>query len=312
MKRKMLTWTMFLGLTMAMTTAAEADYASEVAADSPVAWWRLNETSGVTAANSGSAAGFVGTVMLNTDLSLVGPVESAAGIGYDSVASHGNYVAVSDSGGSDPLDFASGDSITIEAFVDIEALVDPGRMGWDAPYILAKGRLGTSTDLEYSLRLKILDDDGDGPGLPKMCINFLGRNSTNSGWNQWSSASDGGFTLDSGWHHVALTYKFGDGSTMKGYVDGDLVTGAWSHGGSDAPYQNDEDIWLGSAQSGFEYATIHGGIDEVAVYRTALSDERILAHYEAAVPEPSTLLLLGIGSLTLLLWQKRSYCKYLT
>ena len=285
MQRMILIGLAVFGLTLFVATAAEADYATEVAADSPVAWWRLNETSGTTVANSGLTAGYGGTAMLNTNLNIIGPANSAAALSFDPEAEipKGDYIFVPESGGFDSLDFGVGDSITIEAWVDLKELTQPTIMGRDAPYILSKGRLNyaSATDQEYDLRLSIWDDTvGGGTSSPTIRVDFLGRNADDDTWHKWHSYA--GFELNSGWHHVALSYTFGNGGTMKGYVDGVGDNGTWTRGdGNFTPYQDEEDIWLGSAQNGADYATVHGSIDEVAVYRSTLSAARIQAHYEA-------------------------------
>ncbi len=48
-----------------------------------------------------------------------------------------------------------------------------------------------------------------------------------------------------------------------------------------------------------------GKIDDVALYDRALSWQEVLAHYQASVPEPSSLILLGVGLVVLLSWGQR-------
>ncbi len=49
-----------------------------------------------------------------------------------------------------------------------------------------------------------------------------------------------------------------------------------------------------------------GLIDEVAVYNYALSEERILAHFAAAIPEPSSVAMVVVGA-ALLRRRRRSF-----
>ena len=37
-------------------------------------------------------------------------------------------------------------------------------------------------------------------------------------WHRWTATD--GFLPGSGWHHVAVTYTFGKGASVKGYLDG--------------------------------------------------------------------------------------------
>jgi Concanavalin A-like lectin/glucanases superfamily/Domain of unknown function (DUF1929)/Kelch motif len=78
---------------------------------------------------------------------------------------------------------------------------------------------------------------------------------------------------DQTWHHVVATKS---GATVRIYVDGVDRTAAATNTtlGSNATALN-----IGRASTGSAYAS--GDIDEVAVYGTALSPARVLAHYQA-------------------------------
>ena len=58
--------------------------------------------------------------------------------------------------------------------------------------------------------------------------------------------------------------------------DGKETKGTWDEGGqTDAgPVVDDDDLWIGSSMNGNPGSTFVGLLDEVAVYRTALSGER--------------------------------------
>ena len=79
--------------------------------------------------------------------------------------------------------------------------------------------------------------------------------------------------LDTNWHHVAASYN---NATARLYVDGALAAQATSPIHLTA---NSLPLNLGRTNSGSYY--FGGLLDEVAVYATALSSDRILAHYEA-------------------------------
>lgn len=84
---------------------------------------------------------------------------------------------------------------------------------------------------------------------------------------------------DGKWHHVVATKS---GSTRKMYVDG--VQGAT--GGTNSTCANTATaLRIAVTTEASEQTT--GGIDEVAVYATALSEARIKAHYEAGLAEGS-------------------------
>lgn len=80
------------------------------------------------------------------------------------------------------------------------------------------------------------------------------------------------------WHHCVVTK---DGATSKVYLDGVDVTNLVTNG----TFQNTTvALAIGAnIDVGVAYGMFQGYIDEVAVYGTALSAERVLAHYEAAL-----------------------------
>jgi hypothetical protein len=59
------------------------------------------------------------------------------------------------------------------------------------------------------------------------------------------------FANDNTWRHVAITYTFGTGSSIKAYVNGSLVSGSWVSGAGNDTVVNDDtmDFWIGNAQS---------------------------------------------------------------
>ncbi|MCH8044121.1 MAG: PEP-CTERM sorting domain-containing protein [Planctomycetes bacterium] len=106
------------------------------------------------------------------------------------------------------------------------------------------------------------------------------------------------------WAHLVGTY---DGDTQRFYINGQEVGNALvgqGFGPNDA-----EPLRIGGgATEGNGNFFFEGDIDEVAVYDTALSPERVLAHYEAGInpiPEPSTLVLSFLGLMGLLAARRR-------
>jgi hypothetical protein len=98
-----------------------------------------------------------------------------------------------------------------------------------------------------------------------------------------------------GWHHVALTAKAGE---QRLYLDGNLIGSAASPLGDVIAATP---IRVGAGYVGGRF--FDGWIDEVAIYRTALSEAQIDAHIAAAsqtaTPEPASMALLGAGLLGL-------------
>lgn len=104
------------------------------------------------------------------------------------------------------------------------------------------------------------------------------------------------------WRHVALVSKPGFSQL---YVDGQPFGPSSSAGGLTITSSPDNGVRIGSGYNQIRF--FDGLVDEVAIYDTALSEERILKHFKAT-PEPSTLMSLtigGIGGLLLLLRRRR-------
>lgn len=273
-----------------------ARYENRVRQDNPVFYARLNETAGSTVHDTmtGLEGDPKGDANLNAAGWAYGELESDnSAVGLDGDA---DYVSFADPGTDSLLDFGGGDEITLEAWIRPDQA--PGKQ---FASIISKGR-NLNGDLQnYALRLRIVDSE-------TARLGFIYRNDAGNGWNIWDSSTTQTLALGDGqWHHLAMTYEFGDGGSMLMYLDGEQVTGAWhpSYGdGDEAPYQSDDPLWIGSQQGGGSNVSFPGLIDEAAIYRYILTPEQIRAHYRAAVPEPSAFVLLWLGGLGLL-WRRR-------
>ena len=107
---------------------------------------------------------------------------------------------------------------------------------------------------------------------------------TNSGFASIDSVAR---IADNALHHVVATWDEASGEIYL-YIDGELADTTVSAGTiptSGQPINSDNPIYIG--QDGREPRAPDALIDEVAIYNYALSDERILAHFNAVeVPEP--------------------------
>jgi hypothetical protein len=286
---------LLLAALVATATAASkpSRYADLVLADKPAAYWRLNDT-GPTALNSAPGAK---AALLN------GTVEGKVAIGQraqpseqfpefepDSVAAgfsgQGQFIRVKDPGASSPLDFAKGDAITMEAWVNVNSLKDGQYV-----YVVGKGRTGNkgfeANNQNYAMRLH-----GQGGAA---CVSFLFRDAekgagkatkedAEKNWHRWT-ANDG-FLPGSGWHHVAVTYTFGKGASVKGYLDGIEVKGKWDMGGQSdaAPVVDDDEVWIGSSMGAQAGSTFNGLINEVAIHRRALDAKTFASRFNFVPP----------------------------
>ena len=201
----------------------------------------------------------------------------------------GASLRFADPGAESIYDFKKGDSITLEAWVQCEKIGNGHGV-----YLVGKGRTGQADlpphNQNWALRLR----EGDGNAR----VSFLFRDERNANkaseefWHRWTA--NAGFLPGEGWHHVAVSYTFGQPESMRGYLDGAEVKGDWDMGGATdfGPWTDDGDVWVGSAQGGAAGASLYGRLDEVAIYRAALPAETLKARFlqsetvTAAVAKP--------------------------
>tara|TARA_Y100000588_G_scaffold394607_1_gene515991 strand:+ start:6606 stop:9866 length:3261 start_codon:yes stop_codon:yes gene_type:complete len=248
-------------------------YSDKVLADKPVAYWRFSAAKSPTVKSVvGDLSGQLIQSLPPGPRPLYYPEFSAdnKSMAFDAT---GNFLGVADPGKKSVLDFAKGDSITIEAWVAPKQIVPAGRF----MYIAGKGRTYRKgvpqNNQNYALRLVGVKG---GSGL-----SFLFRNAANTTWHRWTS---NGLLGAGEWHHVALTYTFGKGSSVLGYIDGQPTDGAWDMGGQtdSAPWTDDDELRIGASQGGASGIPFDGRIDEVAIYRKVLSAERLAGRFKSA------------------------------
>jgi hypothetical protein len=196
---------------------------------------------------------------------------------------NGDYVRVVDEGDDSPLDFDHGDPITIESWVQLNQVGEGQNV-----YIVGKGRThldGAKDNQNYALRLRSVGGDAR--------ISFLFRSKASdeqpSDWHRWTSKR--GFRADGSWHHVAVTYRFGDSKSVRGYLDGKSVDGSWDMGGATErpPVVDNDELWIGSALGGGSGNSLCGAIDEVVIDRriavdAEFADRRIVITHPPTPP----------------------------
>lgn len=182
-----------------------------------------------------------------------------------------SYLRIKDSA-ERSFDFDNGDAVTFEAWIRLD------KVGENIA-IISKGRTGTggykAINQNWAFRLR------KNSGLA--CPNFLFRSRDAEGhkgdWHRWT-ANDG-FGSGPRWHHVALTYKFGDPKSIRAFVDGKEVKGKWDMGGATEhpPVVDDDDVLIGSTMNGNPGNSFDGSMDNLAVYRDILPAEELMARY---------------------------------
>ena len=253
-----------------------AQIAWEYNRGAPVAWYKFDECSGTTANDSGSGGN-------NGTITIGGTGDNdATGTCSDGDSSHAwnngtigkrnasinldgsnDYVVISDPGSNSILDFASGDSITVSAWVYPEAH-DPG--GYSV--VVTKGSTLNNDTINYSL---VYTDAGH--------LTFGYHRSSDSGWMR--GRVDGIITLGE-WQHIAATYTFGT-SSVSIYHNGKLYNNDVNTTG-DAPTVQNEAIWIGADDylgGTTPDELVNGNVDEVKVFNYVLTDEQIRDDYNS-------------------------------
>ncbi len=188
------------------------------------------------------------------------------------------FVRIADEGANSRFDFDNGDEFTAEAWVNPASIA-----GYAC--ILTKGRTSNpgmpANNQNWAFRLA-----GTGGSAN---VNFLFRSRPNGDWkgdwHRWTSTT--GFAAGSGWHHVAVSYKFGDPKSIRAFVDGREVKGKWDMAGetTQPPVIDDDEVWLGSTMGGIASNSFHGLIDEIALHRRVLPAEELKSRWNYA-PQP--------------------------
>ncbi len=266
------------------TSPKQPPYAELVHDDKPVAYWRFTTEDSIAELNGlpWKPSAVVGPVKHSQP----GPRQAKFPL-FDAANTGAEFgepasLRYDDPGAESPLDFAAGDTITLEAWVSPAKLANGQQV-----YVIGKGRTGNKEQAadNQNWALRLAGEDGS-------ChISFLFRGTSNrkgnqDDWHRWTS--DAGFSPGGGWHHVAVVYTFGKGGSIRGYIDGRESKGKWDYGGQtdEAPVVDDDQIWIGSASGNNAGNSFRGGIDEVAIYRTALSAERIATRWRIVQPKP--------------------------
>jgi len=250
----------FLGLLVgvalcATVSAAEAGlYHQEVLIDNPMAYYRLEETTGPTASSIGLVTIADGSIQTGVVLGQAGPRPADGFAGFAATNNAPRFTA-------GEIDFGTGFMPTGAAPRTYELWFNADAVTPEIQSVLSYGQNAGGR------RINISADNST------IAIAVSGENRGKTGLSL------------SGWNHLAITFPKGQTSTSnwKMYLNGDPVTGLTSIAGSPQTLNtNDQPGAIGENAFG-SGAYYKGLIDEVAVYQGELSADRIKAHYDAAV-----------------------------
>jgi hypothetical protein len=234
--------------------AAANPYVAVVLADQPIAYYRLDETSGTTAHDS-SGHGLDATYGSSVVLGVGGLVGSDHAAQFDGSADAGfaNFIHMPPTVALEPTM-----TITVECWVRMVG-TQPG------PYV---SLVSYGNDVQAPFQPWVLQLGSDIPS-------FYLAHADGGSFAVAPGAASIGAT-----HYLAGTY---DGDNVTVYVDGTPTTTKAS--GPIGHYDTTNGFGIGSGGSGL-LPTFSGVIDEIAVYGTALSAQRIGEHMTTGLTAP--------------------------
>jgi hypothetical protein len=239
---------------MFASQSTAARYRAAVMADSPVAYWRLGETSGTTAADEKGS--YPGIYVGSPTLGVVGAFGGNFAASFNDISQHVDLGAT------------FRDALSTHTIGTVEAWVNPSSIGSSQTIFSSSG----SSVPWYKFMIRVASS-----GV--IIIDIRSDFGNNVFW--------GNTVLIAGaWTHVVLIGN-GGGNNYSLYVNGVLQTltsspmsyvGAWFQ-----LVNNRNTAQLARhIESNTLQRPFNGSIDEFAVYNTALSAARIAAHYAAA------------------------------
>lgn len=225
-----------------------------------VAYWRMEENTGTTVADSSSNSN---TATLNNGptFSTDVPVFNQFSIDLDGL---NDYLSVSDHN-----DFSFGNSTSDSAF-SVSAWIKMD----DATKFRIFSKQTNSANIEYVFGVD---------GLDRLGVNLY-DGATSNFRGVYSSSIQ---SYEGSWIHVVMTYDGTGGSTayngMKLYLNGSALSTSNNQGGGYAAMHNTStDVWIGGANFVPDYAD--GKMDEVAVFSAELTSTQVSNIYNSGTP----------------------------
>lgn len=254
-------------------------YAGTVAAQSPVGYWRLDETIGTTAAADVGGVGLDGTYInfggSNPALDQQGPRPAAfPGFLSDNVAKqfNGNTSATQSTTAYTRVEAADQAALDITGALTISAWINPTSVGNNSRGIVAKFRGALASGTSVAERAYGFNVDANG----KLQFVLSDNGSFNSNFVLTGSTT----VSTNAWQHVTAVYEPGVAMQIyrNGVLDGQKTTTLpASIANTAAP------LWIGQQFSLQGNTAFIGRIDEPAVFNAAISAQGIRTQYTAGV-----------------------------
>lgn len=223
-------------------------YASVIAGDAPLAWYRLGDASGTTATDS-SGNSHNGTYTNSPTLGAAGLLTGDSDTAMGVTSNSGTCVSVTSGTWMDVS------SITVEAWTSLTSAVDATNGDAIASRYATGGfnwLLWRNTTGKWAVQI---------------------RNTAGTAYNIATASSVSTSTT----YHLAFTF---DGFYLRLYVDGAEAAAAVPVTGTVQTSTNNIEI---GRYSGSNATTPSGTVDEVAIYNTALSATQIATHHSVGI-----------------------------
>ncbi len=202
-----------------------------------------------------------------------------------SFAGHQGAIVVQDHqrGGATNVRFGAGETFAVETWVKFST-IGSGQIA----YLLGKGRHPKhgedfpDNNQNYSIRFQ-----GTQAGA-QVGLLFTSEHpqTKQRAWHRWWSKDT---VPGTGWHHVALQFTFGDGDSLRAWIDGQAVTGTWDESGATdlPPVQDADDLVIGTGFTRGSSSSFHGWLDNLAIYRSGFDADQIAQRYQFVPPPPA-------------------------
>ncbi len=226
---------------------APLDYPSTVLADKPLAYLRVDESTGTVAHDSsgnGDNGQYAGGFTLGVPGALLTDSDPAASL----------------DGSTGYIDFGTRFPFVGTVPMTLEIWAKPAALTTSYPSLFSR-----QINSPRSGYFMFVRDTGNG-------------DSNTFGFERWN---DAGYQtawlqapVSNAWHHFVGTF---DGTTARAYMDGQLVA---SDSATQALGSFTATLQVGTCVLGQDFFA--GAVDEIAIYGAALSQARVLAHYHAS------------------------------
>lgn len=237
-------------------------YQDVILADSPVAYWRLGESAGTSAADA-SGNGHTGTYENTPTLAVAGALRGNAdtAVTFASASSEDVLTTTLGTLGSGLLTSTAEFWINTTTTSTLQAVF---------------GTVNTGTSTIYAVYLNT--NNAEAGSVGKTCFHIRGT----GGAARWEISTN---IYDGAWHHVA--WAVSSGTVSQVYVDGRAVTTTIVGGGAAS----------GMVDFGFALTlaarNVRGtldrfascSLDEVALYASTLTAEKVARHYYAGIAQ---------------------------